>query len=270
MIYINIFKQELRAHRRSVIVWSLALTLLILVFMTFFSVFAEQAALVNDLMDNLPPKLRTAFGMNNTDMSSILGYYSFIFLFVQLCLAVQSANYGVGLVSVEENELTADFLLTKPVGRVKILSSKIVAAITSLMLTNLVVLLVSLLAIEFNSTNQPYNSASLALLQVSLIILELFFSSVGLLISLLFKRVRSVIPFSLALAFSAYVLNAFGDVFGDIKLELITPFKHLDPGYIIQNSQLNTPLVLANLAVSAVCLAVSFWVYLHRDITAAS
>ena len=53
--------------------------------------------------------------MNNLDMSSVLGFFSFVFLFCQICLAIQAANYGFSLVSVEERELTADFLLAKPV-----------------------------------------------------------------------------------------------------------------------------------------------------------
>ena len=47
-------------------------------------------------------------------------------------IALQAANYGYSLVSVEERELTADFLLSKPVGRVQILTSKLLAALRDL------------------------------------------------------------------------------------------------------------------------------------------
>ena len=270
MINSNIIRQEFKMHRRSIISWSLALFGIIVVFMAFFQVFAEEAVLMSKLMDNFPKELRTAFGINETDLSTILGYFSFIFLFIQLCLAVQASNYGVGLVSIEENELTADFLLTKPVSRLTILLSKFLAACASLMLTNLVVWVVSFFSIEFNQANQPYEPTTLLLLLLSLVIFEFFFLALGMTISLLVKRVRSVIPFSLALAFGAYVLNAFGSIFGDVKLELITPFKHLDPGYIIQNGNFNTPLTIANIAISIFCVAISIWLYLHRDITSAS
>ena len=48
-------------------------------------------------------------------------------------------NYGFGLVSIEESELTADFLLSKPVSRAQVLTSKLLAALTSLIITDLVV-----------------------------------------------------------------------------------------------------------------------------------
>ncbi len=50
----------------------------------------------------------------------------------------QAGNYGFGLVSIEESELTADFLLTKPVGGMAVITSKLVAAVTGLILTDLV------------------------------------------------------------------------------------------------------------------------------------
>jgi ABC-2 type transport system permease protein len=66
------------------------------------------------------------------------------------------------------------------------------------------------------------------------------------------------------------VLSAFSGVFGDVKLEYITPFKHFDPAYIIKNGAYDTPLVLLNVAISIVALLVSYWLYLHRDIHAVS
>ncbi len=41
--------------------------------------------------------------MDEVDLSTVLGYYSFIYLFAQLCLAIQAGNYGFGLVSIEES-----------------------------------------------------------------------------------------------------------------------------------------------------------------------
>ena len=112
---------------------------LILFFFSIFPAFSDQAALMNELLAKFPPQLRAAFGMDSMDLSTVLGFYSFIFMFVQLCLAIQAGNYGFGLVSVEENELTADFLLSKPVSRAQVSTSKLLAALTSLLITDLVV-----------------------------------------------------------------------------------------------------------------------------------
>ena len=66
------------------------------------------------------------------------------------------------------------------------------------------------------------------------------------------------------------MLNGFSGIFGDIALEMITPFKHLDAAYIVRHGAYDTPLVLLNVAVTLVSLAVSYWLYIRRDIPAVS
>ena len=266
----NIYLHEFRARLRSVAIWSLAATALVVIYFSFFSVFADQAALLNDMMARFPAEMRAAFGLDRLDLSTVLGYYSFIFLFVQLCLAIQASNYGFGLVSIEETELTADFLLSKPVSRTRVLSSKLLAAFTSLTLTNGVVWVSSIAAISAFRGERDYEARTLLLLLLSIAIFQVFFLGVGLVISLLVKRVRSVTPYALGLGFGAYVLSAFSGVLGDVKLELITPFRHLDAAAIVQNAAYDTPLVLLNAAVTLVALAVSYWLYIRRDIPAVS
>ena len=135
----NIYAHEFRMNLRSVITWSISLVLMIFVFTSIYSSFADEAEILNRTLEKFPQEFLMAFGMDGMDMSTVLGFFSLIFLFVQLCVSIQAANYGFSLVSVEEREMTADFLLTKPVGRTKILTSKLLAAITSLAITNLVV-----------------------------------------------------------------------------------------------------------------------------------
>ena len=266
----TIYLHEFRARIRSVIIWSVSVAFLVFFFSSLFPGFASQAALLKDIFARMPAALIDAFGMQNTDLSTVLGFYSFVFIFVQLCLAIQAGNYGFGLVSIEETELTADFLLTKPVSRVQVITSKLLAALTSLTITNLVVWVVSFISLAMFNGGQSYDTGTLLLLLVSIIIFQLFFLAVGLVISLLVARVRSVTPYSLGLGFGMYVLSAFSAFLADVKLEYITPFKHLDPAYIVHNMAFDTPLVLLDVAVSLIALAVSYWLYLRRDIHAVS
>ena len=266
----TIFRHEFRTRLKSVLIWSLSLTVLITFFFAMFPIFADQAALMNEFLARYPKELQSAFGMDKVDLATVLGFYSFVFIFVQLCLAIQASNYGFGLVSIEESELTADFLLSKPVSRAQVLTSKLLAALASLIITNLVVWVSSFVAIALFRGEHEYEAGTLILLLLGIVIFQLFFLSVGLVISLLVKRVRSVTPYGLGLGFGMYVLNAFSGIFGDIKLELITPFKHLDPAYIVQHGAYDTPLVLLNAAVTLVALAASYWRYTRRDIPAVS
>lgn len=264
----TIYRHEFRARLQSVIIWSLSIAALLFVFTSLFSSFADQAKLLNEMMDKFPPELLMAFGMNGLDLSTVLGFFSLAFLFVQICLAIQAANYGFGLVSVEESELTADFLLTKPVARTQIMTSKFLAALTSLVITDLVVWISSFGFITLFSGGQTYDVGTLVLLLLSVVIFQLVFLTVGVAVSLLVKRVRSVTPYAMGLAFGAYVLSAFSDMLGDAKLELLTPFKHFDARYIIQHDAYDLPLVMISVVVIVASVAGSYWLYSRRDIPA--
>jgi ABC-2 type transport system permease protein len=266
----TIFLHELRIRLKSVAIWSASLVALILFFSSMFPIFADQAALMNEFLARYPKELSAAFGMNRMDLATVLGYYSFLFMFVQLCLAIQASNYGFGLVSIEESELTADFLLSKPVSRGHVLTSKLLAVLASLAITNLVVWATSIAAIELFRGEHGYETGTLILLLLGIVIFQLFFLSVGLVISLRVKRVRSVTPYALGLAFGMYVMSAFSGIFGDVKLELVTPFKHFDAPYIVQHGAYDMPLVLLNITVTLVALAASYWLYIRRDIPAVS
>ena len=264
----NIFRQEFKMHLRSVITWSVAVAALILIYVSLFSSFADQAELLNEMMANFPEQLLTAFGIKGVNLATVLGYFGFVFLFVQICLAIQAANYGFSLVSIEEREWTADFLLTKPVGRTQILTSKLLAALSGLAITDIVVWISSLAFITLFKGDRTYEAKPLLLLLLSIVVFQLFFLSVGLVISLLVKRIRSVTPYAMALGFGMYVLSVFGDMLGESALEKITPFKHFEPNYILQHGAYDLPLVLISVAVIVISVVGSYVLYTRRDIPA--
>ncbi|OJX39623.1 MAG: hypothetical protein BGO78_05025 [Chloroflexi bacterium 44-23] len=266
----NIYKKELAMKFKSVASWVNPIFILMLAFMSLYPSFSAEASLLDEALANMPPELLAAFGMTGIDLSTVAGYVGFIFLFVQICLAIQASNYGFGLVSIEERELTADFLLAKPVSRTQIMTGKLLAALTALTITNLAVWASTLLVINLFNAGNEYQTGSFIILLLSILPFQLFFLAVGLLISLLVKRVRSVTPLSMALAFGMYLLVAFGGMLGKDSLELISPFRHFDSNYILSHSAFETPLVVINIAVSVLALVGSYILYKRRNIRSAN
>ena len=265
----NIYMHEFKAKLRSVLIWSASIAALLFVFLSIYTGFAKQSALLQQAMANFPRALLIAFGMENMDWSNVLGYFALVFLFCQICLAIQAANYGFGLVSIEESELTADFLLAKPVSRTKIMTSKILAALTGLTITNIVVWVSSFVCLAAFASGQDYPVNSLVVLLLSIIVFQSVFLSVGMVISLLMRRVRSVTPFSMGLVFGLYLLNAFGGMIGQTSLEIVSPFKHFDPYYIIKHTAWDLPLVLISVTVIVISILASYFLYAKRNIPSA-
>lgn len=221
-------------------------------------------------MANYPPELLTAFGLNNVDLASVLGFFSFIFLFVQICLAIQASNYGFSLVSVEEREWTADFLLTRPVKRTQVLNSKLLAALLGLAVTDIVVAAATFAFINAFRGDKSYDAGTLSLLMLGMVPFQLFFFSVGLAVSLLVKRIRNVMPYSMGLAFGMYVLSAFGGLLGTSILEKVTPFKHFEPAYLAQHGGYDPALVAVSISVILIATVASYFLYTRRDIPSVS
>lgn len=265
-----IYRYEFRQRWSSVGIWAGSLAGLLLLFMALFPSFSADMAAMNQILDNFPPEFKAAFGLNALNLATLEGYFGFCFVFCQLCLAIQAANYGLSLVSVEEDDLTADFLLTRPLSRPSILTSKLLAALTSLLVTQILFWAVSLASIAIFKGDAPYEQRAITLLLGSVVVFQLLFFSLGLLISLLAKRIRSVTPWSLGLAFGTYVISGFSGILEDVKLEYLSPFKHFDPGQIIKDLHYDTRLVILDVVIIAVAIVVSYWLYQKRDIASPS
>ncbi len=262
----NVYTHELRRKVRSVLVWGGGILLIHLLYLSFYPAFARDAALFNQVMTSFPPEFREAFGLRDVDLSAVLGFYTFVFLFVQVCLAVQAGNYGFGLLSIEESELTADFLMTKPVSRSQIFFSKVLAGFTALTFTNALVWVFAFGLIAVFRDGRPYEGRVLALLLGSIVFFQAFFFSVGLAISLLVRRVRNVTPYGLGLGLGMYVLGAFSGLMGDIELEWVTPFRHFDGAYIVGHQAYDMPLFWLDVGVTAAAFFLAYVRYLRRDI----
>ena len=136
-------------------------------------------------------------------------------------------------------------------------------------ITNIVIWISSFAFIQIFKGDRTYEPLNLVLLLLSILVFQLFFLTVGLVISLLVKRVRSVTPYAMALAFGMYVLSVFGSMLGESTLENLTPFKHFEPQYIVQNAAYDLPLVSISLVVIVISLVGSYLLYSRRNIPAA-
>lgn len=265
----NIFFHEFKSYLKSVGIWSVAIFLIILIYFSAFNAIAIEAEDFARLMSSFPEELLIAFGMNDMNFTSLLGFFGIVFLFCQICLAIQASNYGFSMLSIEERELTADFLLPKPISRGKILTSKLLAAVLALTLTNLTVWASSFFVVNLVRDGREYDIKALVMVLGTIVIFQLFFLAVGMVLSLLMKRVRSVTPLSMALAFGMYILTVFGSMLGEDKFEIISPFTHFDPNYIINNGSYDLPLVMISVSVIIVAIPVSYLLYQKRNIASA-
>jgi ABC-2 type transport system permease protein len=263
----NIFIHELKAYRRSTIIWTSALCLISILFLSIFPGFYKDARLLTDVFSSFSQMIRDMFGISPSIIASVLGFYSFLTGYVILCGAIQAMNIGVSLLSKETSGKTVDFLLTKPVKRTRILASKLLAALVCIGVTNIIYLVVaSLMAVSVQE--KPFAYTSFLMLSLPLLYVQLIFLALGFLVSVLLRKIKSVPPISLSVVFGFYFISLFSSAIKDTQLRFLTPFRYFDPIYILNQNAYELSYVLLGLLVAVVAITATFLIYRKKDIHA--
>lgn len=263
----NMYLHEMKAYRKSTITWTFSLVAFVILFLSMFPSISREADVFKKLMEGFPEALRMALGLSVENIGSILGYYSYIFLYISLIGAIQAMNLGVSIISKEVREKTADFLLTKPVTRIEIMTSKLLAAFTSLVITNIFYLVAATMMASLVETKE-YSTKIFLLLSLTLFFLQLIFLALGIIVSVAVPKIKSVISISLSTVFAFFIIGALASTTGDDALRYLTPFKYFDFAYIVQNSSYESSFMLVAIGFIAIAIAASYFIYSKRDIHA--
>lgn len=264
----NMFLHELQAYRKSTIIWTCSLAALIILMLSIFPAFAQDVAMAKKLLEGLPEGVRKALGISLDNFFSLLGFYSYVFLYVTLCGAIQAMNLGTSIVSKEVREKTADFLLTKPVSRMEIMTAKLLAALTSLVITNVIYLIIAGIMASIVKSG-PFNQKIFLMISVTLFFVQLMFMSLGVIVSVVVPKIRAVLPISLGTVFGFFILGMFDSVIGDKAMRYIIPFKYFDTAYIIKNASYETSFVIIEIVFVIAAIGASYLVYAKKDIHSA-
>ncbi|WP_264803966.1 ABC transporter permease [Cytobacillus sp. NCCP-133] len=262
----NIFIYEWKSYRKSTLIWSLSLAGLTILLFSMFPAIAKDAEEFKRVLQGFPEPVRKAIGLEIDSIATILGFYSYVFLYVSLCGSIQAMNLGSSLLTKEIREKTADFLLTKPVTRKQVLTSKLLAAVVSLILTNIIFVTAANMMASIVKT-ESYSISAFILISVSLFLLQLIFLAIGVLVSVIVPRIKSVLSVSLGTVFGFFMVGIFGSAAGDEAMRYITPFKYFDPAYITNNSAYEPAFFTLGAGIILASISVVYYVYSKRDIS---
>lgn len=263
----NILKFEFKILLKNSLLWASGIGFFVIFYMVFFPLLMVENDAMLEIMSEFPEEFLAFFGMSSEiSFTSLMGYYGLTMSFVYIPVAIQAAHYGVSILSVEERELTADFLLTKPVSRGQIFISKLGASVGALTVVNITIWITSYLSIWLFNAGDEVNYYAATILLLGIVFIQLFFLSIGLLISVIVKKVSSVIAYSMGLGFGLFILSSFGDMLSIKAIQLMTPYSHFDPIDIIVDETFNWPYVSISVIVTVISLVIGYFMYQKRNI----
>jgi len=261
----NIFAQELRMSFTSMFYWTAAIILFIFIFMFMNPPISKDVQILESILSNFPIQLRRALGITTLNLSQILGFYGFIFIYVLLIGSVYAMKSGLSVLSEEIRTKTADFLLAKPVSRTAIINAKILSILTNLLVQNIVFMLISYLIISAYQKGN-FNITTLVLINLSLIQVQLFFVALGLFLSVVIKKIKTVLPITLEVVFAFFVIQMLNQSLNDTKLAYITPFAYYNTATIIRTVSYDLPFLIINFVVILLLTGFTYLIYQKKDI----
>ncbi|MCR8850362.1 ABC transporter permease [Rossellomorea sp. SC111] len=259
----NIFLYELKSYRKSTLIWTFALVSLMILFMSMFPSISKEIDEFKKLLEGFPEGVRKALGIQIDSIGSLNGYYSYFFLYITLCGAIQAMNLAISIGSKEIREKTADFLLTKPVTRTKILSSKVLAALVSLLLTNIVYVISAIIVANLVKV-ESFSLNIFLLISTTLIITQFTMFAIGMIIAVVWSKVKSVLALSLGVVFAFFMIGMVAA--NEEAGRYFTPFKYFDYTYIIDHAAYEWSFLVVGFTLITVAIALSFIIYNKKDV----
>lgn len=254
---------ELRKNRLSLIIWTLAITYMLAITVVIFPEMAGQMGEMEDLMSNMGA-FSEAFGMNNVNFSEFTGYF---------CIecgnvlgmggAFFAAVCGIAALSSEESHNTAEFLLSHPISRAKIVLLKLLSVVAQILILNAVVIVTVTTLTAVIIDNPPYKTMLLAFLAYLILQLQIAFICFG--ISAFIKS--NAIGLGIGVGLLFYMANILSNITEDLKpLKYITPFAYTDSAEIINNATIPLKYLIVGIAFALIGITLAFAKYTKKDI----
>ena len=271
MLNKNIYFKELKHHRTSFITWCLSFIVLILVDMVFYPILMKddmmkQMSLV--LENPFMKGLMSAFGVSLDVITNVLGYYAARNTMYILLLGSFFSIFLAGkILSQEEHEKTAEFLLTKPVSRSEVVWSKLAAFFSLLLALNIVILITGFISIELFKGDSEYSLAAFLIHTFYCFLLMLTFGAVGLFLSLWIKRGRPTTNISIGIIIGGFFIDAVSKITPSLdKIGYVSPFKFVDSSVLSPDYGLMWWRLLYFLGISFLLFTLTFISYKKKDI----
>lgn len=265
----NMYLHELKSMRKSTIIWACSIIALAALYFSVYTGIASDVADFIKLLSNYPAPVRAALGISLNNMASILGFYSMVFSFIVLCGAIQAMILGASILSKEGRERTSDFLLVKPVSRPAIVSAKLLAALTMILATNMLYHGVSF-AIASIVKQADFSSKLFLMMNLSLLFIQIIFLALGMVTSVFFNKLKSVLPLSLGVVFGLYIAGALIAAGKNDAERVISPFRYFDTAYILKNASYESKYLIIGAVIVIVSIAASYVIYTKKDIPSVS
>lgn len=262
-MFFTLLRHELRQSFRSLLIWTACIAFFIVICIALYPSMKGEMDQVGELFSSMG-SFSSAFGLDRLNFGSLIGFYAVeCGNILGLGAALFAAMIGITALSREENGHTAEFLLTQPVSRFSIVSSKLASVLLQVMVINLISGVSAVLTML--CIGEPIDWKPLLLLNLSYLLVHLELACITFCISAFCSRNNPGIGLGLAVAL--YFINIVANISAEAKnIKYLTPFAYCEGADIVTKEALDGTLVAIGMGIAAVCIATAYAKYLRKDI----
>jgi len=261
----NIFVRELKANRRSLIIWGVIVILFVWIGVTKFSAYYNNPEMLA-VVDAMPPAMLAAFSIEAFNLTTVNGFFGLMFTYYALILSIAAAMWGSDIISKEERDKTVEFSLTLPVTRSRLVTAKTLAALVNCVVLLLITWGASIASAAQYEPEEGFQSF-LALCMLAIFIMQLVFLSVGILLGCAMKRYKRASAVAVSLLLGTYFLSVITALDKDLDfLKYLSPFRYFDPAALLHQSRFDMLFVGLSLAISLASMVGAYMTYARRDL----
>lgn len=254
---------ELKQNRISLAVWTGAIGFLLAVCIFMFPEMKGQMDEVNDLFGSMG-SFTEAFGMDKVSFGTLTGFYAVeCGNILGLGGAFFASLTSVSMLAKEEKNRTAEFLLTHPVSRFRVVTDKLASVFFQIAFLNAVVYLLSICSVVLIGEAVPWREISLLHLAYFLLQTELAGICFG--ISAFLRQGGAGI--GIGVAVTMYFLHLLANISDNAEfLKYVTPFGYADGAELVTSLSLDKTSAAIGMAFAAVGILAGFVKYCGKDI----
>ncbi|EQB21438.1 ABC transporter, permease protein [Dehalobacter sp. UNSWDHB] len=262
----NIFLRELKAHRKSLIIWSIAIFLMIVSSVGKFTAYAETGQSMNALLSQIPSSIKAVLGMGDFDLTKVSGFYGMLYLYLLLLATVHASLLGANIISKEEQDKTTEFLLVKPVSRQKVITAKLLASLCNIIVFNIVTLIFSVVLMGKYAKGENL-TGEISILMVGMFILQLMFLLIGTATAAVSRHPRSAASVATAILLVTFIISSAINMNSSLdRLKYITPFEYFKAERLLNGGGFEPVFLVLSFVIIAVLVFVTYVAYQKRDL----
>ena len=262
----NIFLREMRANRKSLIIWCFGVIFMVVAGMAKYEAYANTGQSINDLINQIPEGVRSILGFGTFDVTKATGFYVMLSLYLMIMATIHAALMGANMIAKEELDKTAEFLFVKPISRFKVITVKILAAVTNLIIFNLVTLVSSILIVGYHSKGEAI-TGDIVHIMIGMFLLQLIYLFIGTGIAAISKKPKKAASIATAILLGTFILSMIIDINDKLEnLKYFTPFKYFEGKNVVFGSGIESGYVILSLVIIALFGSATYVFYRKRDL----